>query len=359
MLFHRQGDRQRTFVATKSAIVLIAESAVMIGVRFNWVCAVGGMCVVGHVACAGFVGQACAQTYPAKPVRLVVPYPPGGGSDIVARPLAQLVSASMGQQIVIENRAGAGGNIGMELVAKAPPDGYTLIWGITAQLAVNPALYPKLNYDLIRDFAPIALMGIAPYLMVAHPSLPAKSVGELVTLARAHPGEMRFGSAGNGSGSHLAGEMLNSLARIKTVHIPYKGGAPAMTDLVAGQLQLSYLTYTSTSGFIRAGRLRALAVTTAKRSPALPDLPAVSEAVPGYDSSVWYGLLAPAGTPPDIIARLNREFVAALKNTEVRNRLMADAFEPLGTTPEHLGDYMKKEIARWARLVKATNTRID
>ncbi|HTE14539.1 MAG TPA: tripartite tricarboxylate transporter substrate binding protein [Burkholderiales bacterium] len=300
-----------------------------------------------------------AQTYPSKPIRLVVPYPPGGGSDIVARPLAQLVSASIGQQVVIDNRSGAGGNIGMEFVAKAPPDGYTLIWGITAQLAVNPSLYPKLNYDLIRDFAPISLMGIAPYLLVAHPALPVKSVNQLVALARAKPGEVRYGSAGNGSGSHLAGEMLNSLARINTLHIPYKGGAPAMTDLVAGQLQLSYLTYTSTSGFIRSGRLRALGVTTAKRSAALPDLPAISEAVPGYDSAVWYGLLAPAGTPADIIARLNREFLAALKNTEVRQRLMAEAFEPIGGSPEYLGDYMKKEIARWAKLVKETGTKID
>lgn len=303
--------------------------------------------------------SATGQGYPVKPIRLVVPYPPGGGSDIVARPLAQLAGASMGQQVVIENRAGAGGNIGMEFVAKSPPDGYTLIWGITAQLAVNPALYPKLNYDLIRDFAPVTLAGIAPYLLVAHPSLPAKSVGELVALARAKPGEVRFGSAGNGSGSHLSGEMLNALARVKTTHIPYRGGAPAMTDLVAGQLQISYLTYTSTNPFIRAGRLRALAVTTVKRSPALPDLPAIAEAVPGYDSAVWYGLLAPAGTPADIIARLNREFLAALKNNEVRQRLMTEAFEPIGSTPEYLGDYMKKEIARWAKLVKETGARID
>ena len=315
-----------------------------------------GLLVAAAVALATPVS---AQTYPSKPIRLVVPYPPGGGSDIVARPLAQLVSASIGQQMVIDNRAGAGGNIGMEFVAKAPPEGYTLIWGITAQLAVNPSLYPKLNYDLVRDFTPISLMGIAPYLLVAHPALPVKSVSELVALARAKPNEVRYGSAGNGSGSHLAGEMLNSLARIKTLHIPYKGGAPAMTDLVAGQLQLSYLTYTSTSGFIRAGRLRALGVTTAKRSPALPDLPAISEAVPGYDSAVWYGLLAPAGTPADIVARLNREFLAALKNTEVRQRLMAEAFEPIGSAPEYLGDYMKKEIARWAKLVKETGTKID
>ena len=299
------------------------------------------------------------QVYPSKPIRLVLPYPPGGGSDIIARPLAQLMSASMGQQLVVENRGGAGGNIGMDYVAKSPPDGYTLVFAITAQLAVNPSLYPKLPYDLIRDFTPISLLGVAPYLLVTHPALPVKSVKELVALARAKPEELRFGSAGNGSGAHLAGALLNSLAGVKTVHIPYKGGGPAMTDLVAGQLQLSYLTYTSSNGFIRAGRLRALGVTTAKRSPVLPDLPAIAESVPGYDSAVWYGVLAPAGTPADIIARLNREFLAALKNTELRQRLIPEAFEPIGTTPEHLGEYMKSEIARWAKLVKATGTKID
>jgi tripartite-type tricarboxylate transporter receptor subunit TctC len=300
-----------------------------------------------------------AQPYPAKPIRLVIPYPPGGGSDIIARPLTQLMSASMGQQIVVENRGGAGGNIGMDYVAKSPADGYTLIFGITAQLAVNPSLYPKLPYDLLRDFAPISLLGIAPYVLTVHPALPVKSVKDLVALARAQPNTLTFGSAGNGSGAHLAGEMLNALANVKTVHVPYKGGGPAMIDLVAGQLQLSYLTYTSSNSFIRAGRLRALGVTTAKRSPALPDLPAIAETLPGYDSAVWYGVLAPAGTPADIIARLNREFLAALKNSELRQRLLTEAFEPIGTSPEELGAYMKSEIARWAKLVKATNTRID
>ena len=299
------------------------------------------------------------QAYPSKPVRLVLPYPPGGGTDIIARPLAQLMSASMGQQMVVENRGGAGGNIGMDFVAKAPPDGYTLVFAITAQLAVNPSLYAKLPYDLLRDFAPISLLGMAPYLLVTHPALPVKSVKELVALAKAKPDDLRFGSAGNGSGAHLAGAMLNALANVKTVHIPYKGGGPAMTDLVAGQLQLSYLTFTSSNGFIRAGRLRALGVTTAKRSPVLPDLPAIAEAVPGYDSAVWYGVLAPAATPADIIARLNREFLAALKNNELRQRLVPEAFDPMGTTPEHLGDYMKSEIVRWAKLVKATGTKID
>lgn len=302
---------------------------------------------------------AWGQGYPLKPLRLVIPYPPGGGSDIIARPLMQLMSASMGQQVVVDNRGGAGGNIGMEVVAKSPPDGYTIGWGITAQLAVNPSLYPKLGYDLLRDFAPISLLGVAPYVLSVHPALPAKSAKELAQLARAQPGALSFGSAGNGSGAHLAGEMFNSLARVKMLHVPYKGGALAMTDLVAGQLQLSYLTYTSSHPFIRSGRLRALGVTTAKRSPALPDLPAIAETLPGYDSAVWYGVFAPAGTPAEIIARLNREFLAALKNAELRQRLMAESFEPIGTPPEGLAEYMKREIPRWAKLVKETGARID
>ncbi len=316
-----------------------------------WTLSMGGL--------VAWATPALAQPYPAKPIRLVVPYPPGGGTDIVARTLAQRVSAGMGQQMVVENRGGAGGNIGMEAVAKALPDGYTLVFAITAQLAVNPGLYPKLPYDPLRDYAPITLAGIAPYLLVTHPSLPAKSVKDLVALARAAPGELRYGSAGNGSGQHLAGEMLNVLARAKTQHIPYKGGAPALTDVVAGQLQLSFLTYTSTSGFLRSGRLRALGVTTVKRSPALPDLPAISETLPGYDSAVWYAALAPAATAPEIVARLNREFAAALKSNELRQRLIPEAFEPLGSTPQHLGDYLKKEIARWAKLVQDTGVKID
>ena len=299
------------------------------------------------------------QGYPVKPVRLVLPYPPGGGTDIIARPLAQLISANLGQQMVVENRGGAGGNIGMEHVAKSPADGYTLVFAITAQLAVNPSLYPKLPYDPVRDYTPVSLLGIAPYVLTVHPALPVKSVKELVALARAKPDDLRFGSGGNGSGAHLAGAMLNSLANVKMVHVPYKGGGPAMVDLVAGQLQLSYLTYTSSNSFIRVGRLRALGVTTAKRSAALPDLPAIAESIPGYDSAVWYGVLAPAGAPPEIIARLNREFLAALKYNDLRQRLMTEAFEPIGTSPEELGAYMKSEIARWAKLVKTTNTRID
>jgi tripartite-type tricarboxylate transporter receptor subunit TctC len=311
------------------------------------------------IASASSRASAQASGWPDKPVKVIVPYAAGGGTDAIARPWCDELSKALGQQFVIENRGGASGMIGVEALAKSPPDGYTLIWGITAQLAVNPSLYPKLPYDLIRDFAPVSLLGIAPYLLVTHPTLPVKSVKDLVTLARAQPGTLTFGSAGNGSGAHLAGEMLNSLANVKTIHVPYKGGGPAMIDLVAGQLQLSYLTYTSSHPFIRAGRLRALGVTTTKRSLALPDLPAIAESVPGYDSAVWYGVLAPAATPAEIIARLNREFLAALKNTELRQRLLTEAFEPIGTPPEELGVYMKSEITRWAKLVKATGARID
>ena len=343
-------DGHRAILATKFSLLTDVENIVATTVRIL----VG---VLAALSCCA--APVAAQGYPAKPIRIVVPYPPGGGTDIVARTLAQLMTPSMGQQVVVENRGGAGGNIGMDAVAKAPPDGYTLVFAITAQLAVNPSLFPKLPFDLIRDYAPITLAGIAPYLLVVHPSLPAKSMTDFLTLARNAPNELRYGSAGNGSGSHLAGEMLNSLARVKTMHIPYKGGAPAMTDLIAGQVQISYLTYTSTSAFLRNGRLRALGVTTLKRSPVLPDLPAIAESVPGYESSVWYGALAPAGTPPDIVARLNREFVAALKTNELRQRLRPEAFEALGSTPEYLGDYMKKEIARWAKLVKETGAKID
>lgn len=341
-------DGQGAVDATESAHGMYAGNGMMIR-----------LCMGLVFSLLATVTPVSAQGYPSKAVRLVVPYPPGGGTDIVARALAQQMSASLGQQVIVDNRGGAGGNIGMEHVARAAPDGYTLVFAITAQLAVNPSLYPKLPYDLLRDYAPVTLAGMAPYLLVVHPSLPATSVKALLALARAAPDELRYGSAGNGSGSQLSGEMLNALARIRTRHIPYKGGAPALTDLIAGQLQISYLTYTSTSGFLRSGRLRALGVTTARRSPVLPDLPALAETVPGYDSSVWYGALAPAGTPPAIIARLNREFADALKSEAVRRRLVADAFEPIASTPQYLGEYMQKEILRWAKLVKQTGTRID
>jgi tripartite-type tricarboxylate transporter receptor subunit TctC len=307
----------------------------------------------------GFTSCGYAQGYPNKSIRLIIPYPPGGGTDVIARPLAQKLTENLGQQVIVDNRGGAGGNIGMEFVAKSAPDGYTLVVGLTAQLAVNPSLFPKLPYDPLKDFAPITLLGDQPYLLVVHPSVPAKSVKEFIALARARPGQLTYASSGNGSGAHLAGEMLKTMAHIDIVHVPYKGAGQAMPDFIAGQVQFSFITHTSAGPLVQSGRLRALGVTTAKRSPALPDLPAIAETVPGYDSAVWYGVLAPAGTPREIVARLNSEILRVLGSPDFHQRFTMAAVAPIGSTPEQLGEYIKSEIARWAKLVKESGARID
>jgi len=300
-----------------------------------------------------------AQSYPVKPIRLVLPCPPGGGTDVIARPLAQKLTEQLGQQVIVDNRGGAGGNIGMEFVAKSPADGYTLLFALTAQYAVNPSLYPKLPYDPVRDYAPISLLANAPYLLVVHPALPAKSVAELVALVKARPGQLSYSSSGNGSGAHLAGEMLRSLARVEIVHVPYKGAGPAMPDLIAGQVQLSFITYTAAGPHIKTGRLRALGVTTAKRSPTLPDLPAIGETVAGYDSAVWYGFAAPAGTPPEIVSKLNTEVLRVLAAPDFRSRITLEAVSPIGSTPEEFGSFMRSEIVRWAKVVKDSGAKVD
>jgi len=300
-----------------------------------------------------------AQSYPVKPIRLVLPYPPGGGTDVIARPLAQKLTEQLGQQVIVDNRGGAGGNIGMEFVAKSPADGYTLLFALTAQYAVNLSLYPKLPYDPVRDYAPISLLANAPYLLVVHPALPAKSVAELVALVKARPGQLSYSSSGNGSGAHLAGEMLRSLARVEIVHVPYKGAGPAMPDLIAGQVQLSFITYTAAGPHIKTGRLRALGVTTAKRSPTLPDLPAIGETVAGYDSAVWYGFAAPAGTPLEIVSKLNAEVLRVLAAPDFRSRITLEAVSPIGSTPEEFGSFMKSEIVRWAKVVKDSGAKVD
>ena len=302
---------------------------------------------------------AFAQSYPVKPIRLVLPYPPGGGTDVIARPLAQKLTEQLGQQVIVDNRGGAGGNIGMEFVAKSPADGYTLLFALTAQYAVNPSLYPKLPYDPVRDYAPISLLANAPYLLVVHPALPAKSVAELVALVKARPGQLSYSSSGNGSGAHLAGEMLRSLAHVEIVHVPYKGAGPAMPDLIAGQVQLSFITYTAAGPHIKTGRLRALGVTTAKRSPTLLDLPAIGETVAGYDSAVWYGFAAPAGTPLEIVSKLNTEVLRVLAAPDFLSRITLEAVSPIGSTPEEFGSFMKSEIVRWAKVVKESGAKVD
>jgi tripartite-type tricarboxylate transporter receptor subunit TctC len=307
-----------------------------------------------------WAGMPAAQTYPVKPVRLVIPYPPGGGSDTIGRPLAQKIGEGLGQQVVVENRGGANGNIGMEAVARSAPDGYTLVFALSAQLAINPGLYQKLPYDPLKDFAPITLLGEGGYILVVHPSLPAKSVKELLALAKARPGQIAYSSSGNGSGGHLAIELLNSMAGIRMLHVPYKGGGPALMDLIAGQVQVLFATQLASWPHVQSGRVRALAVSTAKRPTSVPDLPTVSEAgLPGYDSGVWYAVLAPAGTPRDIITRINGEVVRALKQPDYRGLLVNNTIEPIGSPPERLTQYIKSELAKWAKVIKAADVRID
>ena len=303
---------------------------------------------------------ALAQAFPTKPVRLILPYPPGGGSDTIARPLARKISENIGQQVIIDNRGGAGGNIGMEIAAQAAPDGYTIVMGLTAQLAVNPALYPKLGYDPVKSYEPITLLGSGAYVLVAHPALPAQTLKEVIAIAKKRPNEILYASSGNGSGAHLATELLNSMAGIKLVHVPYKGGGPALVDTISGQTQLLFATPIASAGHLKANRLRAIAVSTTKRVSSMGDVPTMAEAgVPGFDAGVWYGILAPRGTPRDTIAWLNREFSKALGDPGINAFLTKSGIEPDGGSPEELGKYMRSEIIKWAKVIKAANIRLD
>jgi len=301
-----------------------------------------------------------AQSFPAKPIRLILPYPPGGGSDTIARPFARKMSENIGQQVIVDNRGGAGGNIGMEAAARSAPDGYTVVMGLTAQLAVNPGLYRKLPYDPVRDFEPITLLANGAYLLVAHPSLPVKSLRDVITIAKKRPGELFYASSGNGSGAHLASELLNTMAGISIVHVPYKGGGPALVDTISGQTQLLFATPIASAGHLQAGRLRAIAVSTTKRVNSMPDVPTAAESgLPGYDSGVWYGMLAPKGTPREIVARLNEEFRKVLADPGIRDFLTKSGVEPEGSSPEELGKYMRSEIDKWAKVIKTANIRLD
>ncbi len=304
-------------------------------------------------------GAQPGAVYPLKPIRFVVPYTPGGGTDLMARALAQRMSESMGQSLIVENRAGAGGNLGMEFVARSSPDGYTIALALTAQYVVNPALYPKLPYDPVKDYAPIMLVARNPYVLVVHPTVPVKSLQQLIALAKARAGQLTFSSSGNGSGAHLSGEMLKTMAKVDMLHIPYKGAGALLPDLIAGQVHLSFVTWSSVGQHVKGGRLRALGVTTVKRSPALPDLPAIAETLPGYDLPVWYGIVAPAGTPREIVARLNAEILRVITMPDFKQRIEVDAVEPIGSTPEQLGEYIKTELVKWAKIVKDSGAKVD
>ena len=314
---------------------------------------------IGFMFIALLACSASAQQYPSKPIRLVVGFAAGGPSDVGARTIAQKLTEKWGQQVIVDIRPGAGGNIATEIVAKAPPDGYTLLEPAFAH-AVNPFLYSKLPFDAQKDFAPILLFASIANVLVIHPSIPANSVKELIAFAKAHPGQLTAGSSGNGTASHLAIELLNMMGGIKTTHIPYKGLAPAHTDLMGGQITLLFDGIVTGMPAVKAGRLRALAVTTSKRWQGTPDIPTMAEAgLAGFEVNSWYGLLAPAGTPEAIIKRLHDAAVAASKAPTVAERLSAEAAEPVTTTPKEFAAYIAVEMKRWGEVVKKGNIKAD
>ena len=293
------------------------------------------------------------QTYPTKPVRFVVPFVPGGPTDIQGRMLGEKLGQRLGQQVIIDNRGGAGGNIGMELTAKSPPDGYTIVIATVGTWAVNPYLY-QLPFDPVKDFAPITQVSTAPGVLVVHPSTPVKNVKELIALGRKHPGQLNYGSSGVGGFGHICGELFTLMTGTKMTHIPYKSSAPSLTDLVAGNIQVLFNNMISTTPFVKSGRVRALATTGAKRSPALPDLPTLDEAgLKGYENSSWSAVAAPAGTPPAIIARLHKEFMEILRMPDIQKRHAEVGAEIIASTPEQYHAYLKSELAKFAKLVKA------
>lgn len=301
-----------------------------------------------------------AQNYPVRPIRLIVPSTPGGSVDTLARAIGAKLSERYGQQVVVDNRAGAGGIIAGGLTAKAPADGYTLLLGTVAALASNVSLKKSLPYNPLRDFAPVTLTAAQNLILIVTPSLPAKNVKELIALAKSKPGHITFASAGSGAGGHLSGELFKLLAGVDILHIPYKGMAPALIDVMSGQVAISFPSIITALPQVKSGKVRALAVTGAKRSLAAPDIITMQEAgIPGYESATWYGVVVPAATPRDITSKLNSDIVAILNQPELRDRLAADGAEPLGTTPEEFGRHLKAEIAKWAKVVKAAGLRPD
>lgn len=305
-------------------------------------------------------GLAAAQGYPTKSIKMIVPFPPAGSTDLSARAVAGKLGERLGQPVVIENKGGAGGNIGAEAAAKSPPDGYTLFVGTVGTNGINRALYSKLGYDHLRDFAPVILLSSTPNVLVVNPNLPVKSVKELIDLAKAKPGELTFASSGAGTSIHLSGELFSSMAGLKMQHVPYKGSGPMLIDLISGQVNLAFDNLSASIQHIRAGKLRALAVTTAERSATLPDLPTVAEAgVPGYDSASWNAIFAPAGTPREIVERLAKELNAILQSPETKAFFASQGATSGGGTPEQLQAFVNAETEKWARAVKASGARVD
>jgi tripartite-type tricarboxylate transporter receptor subunit TctC len=303
---------------------------------------------------------AAAQNYPAKAVRLIVPFPAGGGSDIVGRIMAQRLTSQLKQQVYVDNRAGAGGSIGTEAAARAAPDGYTVVLASTSEIAVNPSLYTRLTYDTVRDLAALAMVASTPIVVVVHPSMPLKTVKDLVALARQRPGDINVASAGNGTFTHLSGELFRSVAGITWTHVPYKGAPAALTDLVSGQVQVMFSSLPAAVALISSGRLKALAVSTANRSRTLAQVPTVMESgVPGYEVVYWYGLFAPAATPKEIVARLHNEIAQALHAPEVVASLGKQGATPGTMSQPQFADFVKSEVAKWSKVVKASGAKVD
>jgi tripartite-type tricarboxylate transporter receptor subunit TctC len=297
--------------------------------------------------------------YPSRPIRIIVPFPPGGATDIMGRTLGQKLTQRWGQQVIIDNRPGAGGNIAAELAARAAPDGHTLFFAASAQLAVNPNLYAKVPYDPIKNFAAVVLVGSGANIVVAHPSLSVRSLKELIALAKSKPGLLQYASPGSGSTAHLSAELLKIEAGIDIVHVPYKGAAPGVIDVLGGQVPLMFVSMPSVLGHVKAGKLVALGVTSARRSDAAPDVPTFAETIPRFESSSWYGIVAPANSPRDVIAKLNAAVLASLKAPDVRDIFAAQGTDIIGSTPEEFARYIKAELAKWAIVVKKSGARVD
>jgi tripartite-type tricarboxylate transporter receptor subunit TctC len=312
------------------------------------------------VAAALFAATtAHGQTYPTRPIRYLVPFPAGGTTDILGRVIGQKLSEAWGQPVLIDNRPGAGGSVGSDVAAKAPPDGYTLLGGTISSHSINISLYGKLPYHPLRSFDPVTRLVTVPNVLVVHPSMPVKTVKEFAALARARPGDLRFGSAGSGTSQHLSGELFNMMTGVKLVHVPYKGGTFAMTDLIGGQIELAFENAPNCVAFIKSGKLRALGVTTTARATALPDVPPIGDTVAGYEVGSWQGLFVPAGTPPAIVQKLNAEVRRIFTLPDVREKLVALGTEVATTTPEEFISFIRDEIAKWEKVVKASGARVD
>jgi tripartite-type tricarboxylate transporter receptor subunit TctC len=316
---------------------------------------------MASIAIAAFATLAHAQpAYPSKPIRLVVPFPAGGTTDILARAVAQRLTETLGQPVVVDNRPGAGGNIGAELVAKAAPDGYTLLMGTVGTHAINASLYAKMPYDHVRDFAPVILVAGVPNVLVVNPALPVNSVQELIAYGKANPGKLNFASSGNGTSIHLSAELFKTMTGVQMAHVPYKGSAPALVDLAGGQVQLMFDNLPSSLALIKGGKLKALAVTSAQRSTALPDVPTVAESgLTGFEASSWFGLLAPAGTPKDIVAKLNGEVAKWLATPEAKEKMAAQGAIPAGQSPDDFTRHIAAETVKWQKVVKESGAKVD